>query len=171
MVACFQSRGSVHYHHGGTKWHAGEHGAWEVVESSISCAGYRNWSDTLGVDWAHLRPENLPPQWCTSSNKAKPSSTKLTPNRAITLWVIFFQTTTFHTLVPKFLCGIIMKKCIQSKFKRLHSLLLFQQCLKVKSLFWDSILQLQSSCKIKIKKHITCFQHTVVQHLHYHPKM
>ena len=43
-------RGSVHYYHGATWWHAGRHGAGEVAGSPTSwLAGHRKWSETLGM--------------------------------------------------------------------------------------------------------------------------
>ena len=56
-------RGSVHYHHGGTWWHAGRRGAGEVAESSTSCKSNRKWFHSLGMAWAHMRPQSPPPQW------------------------------------------------------------------------------------------------------------
>ena len=35
-VAYLKFRGLVHYHHGGTWWHAGRHGAGDVAESPTS---------------------------------------------------------------------------------------------------------------------------------------
>ena len=49
----------------------------------------------------------------------------------LNLGAILFQNITFHSLTPKICSHIIMQKCIQSIYKRTHSLLQLQTSLKV----------------------------------------
>lgn len=74
-VAHWQFRGSVHYHYGE------EHGSEKadmVLEKEVrvlQLSGQNvNW-DTGGYP-KHRKPQILPPEWDTSSNKAMPTPTK-----------------------------------------------------------------------------------------------
>ena len=96
VLVCLCISGLIHYHgekHGGIQSDTVLEKELRVLTSWLT--GNRKWSETLGMAWASMRPQNPPLQWYTSSTKATPTPTKqhllIVP---LSLGAIFFPMTT-----------------------------------------------------------------------------